>query len=56
MQTIANFGQKHFILLINRHDPERDQSELWLKSLAEAGIEREAIFMDREAAYNMLDI
>lgn len=56
MQTIANFGQKHFILLINRHQAEGDQSELWLKSLADSGVEREAIFMDQEAAYTMLDI
>lgn len=56
MQTIANFGQKHFIFLINRHHPERDQSELWLKSLTDSGVEREAIFMEQEAAYTMLDI
>lgn len=54
MQTIANFGQKHFVLLINPHNPERNQSELWLKSLHDSGVEREAIFMDKEAAYNML--
>lgn len=56
MQTIAHFGQKHFILLINRHNPDRDQSKLWLKSLTDSGVEREAVFMDQEAAYNMLDI
>lgn len=56
MQTIAQFGQKHFILLINRHQQARDQSELWLKSLTDSGVVREAIFMDQEAAYNMLDI
>lgn len=54
MQTIANFGQKHFVLLINRHHPERDQSDLWLESLSASGVEREAIFMDLEAAYNVL--
>ena len=56
MQTIANFGQKHFILLINHRQTARDQSELWLKSLSDSGLERDAIFMDKEAAYNMLHI
>ncbi|MDO5666799.1 MAG: DUF2868 domain-containing protein [Alcaligenaceae bacterium] len=55
MQTIAHFGQKHFVLLINRHAPERDKSELWLKSLDDSGLQREAIFLDQEAAYNMLN-
>lgn len=55
MQTIANFGQKHFVLLIKRQTSARDQSSLWLKSLADSGLERDAIFMDKEAAYNMLN-
>jgi hypothetical protein len=56
MQTIANFGQTHFVLLINREQSIRDQSDLWLNSLNDAGLEREAILMDKEAAYTMLDI
>ena len=56
MQTIAHFGQKHAVLLINHHDPQRDQRALWLKSLTDSGLEQEAIFMEEEAAYNMLDI
>lgn len=55
MQTIANFGQKHFVLLINRGQSERDQTKLWLKSLNDSGVEGDAIFMDLEAAYNMLE-
>lgn len=55
MQMIAQFGQKHFVLLINRSHTEPDQSELWLKSLKESGLERNAIFMEREAVYTVLD-
>lgn len=46
MQTIAQFGQEHLFLLINNNRPERNQSELWLEALTQAGIKREAIFLD----------
>lgn len=54
MQTIAHFGQKHSVLLINRNHPTRDQSELWLKSLVDSGIAPDAILSDTEAANHLL--
>ncbi|SPY07825.1 DUF2868 domain-containing protein [Oligella urethralis] len=54
IQTIAQFAQRHWVLLINRHQPSRDQSTLWRKTLLDAGMAADAILPDSEAALKLL--